>query len=219
VSAGGGSDLIYLPHRDPELARKIADILSRQDYVGALFVDAAFGVIPGTLPTSLLALDGATRMPRPALIVAFRNFAADTANPVMTTVQVSDTGLQQGQGMHGGLNRANTFVNMAAIGPDFKHGFVDRAPVGNADIAPTVAYVLGLKLPTAGTLTGRLLNEALVGNREAPASRATVAVSTKTSDGAATVLHYQEAAGRRYFDSACFIASSNPSPVCPDNSP
>ena len=33
---------------------------------------------------------------------------------------------------------------MAAIGPDFKTGFADPAPVSNADIAPTLAHILGL---------------------------------------------------------------------------
>jgi hypothetical protein len=35
-------------------------------------------------------------------------------------VEIADTGLQQGQGMHGSFSRADTFNNMAAIGPDFK---------------------------------------------------------------------------------------------------
>jgi hypothetical protein len=215
VAAGGGSDLIYLRRRDSELARRIGDFLSRQDYVGALFVDSTLGSVPGALPTSMLALDGRTQMPRPAFVVAFKSFATDPANAVMTTAQISDTGaLQEGQGMHGGLNRASTFINMAAIGPDFKRGFVDRAPVSNADIAPTLAYLLGLKPASTGTLKGRLLVEALVGGRESVRSRALTKASTAGPNGAATVLHYQEADGRRYFDYACFVAAADRAAGC-----
>ena len=35
---------------------------------------------------------------------------------------------QHGQGDHGSLARANTFNNMAAIGPDFKKRFVSHSP-------------------------------------------------------------------------------------------
>src|SRR6201999_447717 len=35
VTAGGGTDLIYIPDHDEALARKVVDFLSRQDYTGA----------------------------------------------------------------------------------------------------------------------------------------------------------------------------------------
>ena len=38
----------------------------------------------------------------------------------MCAVEIADTGLQQGQGMHGSFSRADTMNFMAAIGPDFK---------------------------------------------------------------------------------------------------
>ena len=41
----------------------------------------------------------------------------------MCAVNVADTGLQQGQGMHGSFNRADTMNFMAAIGPDFQIRF------------------------------------------------------------------------------------------------
>jgi hypothetical protein len=41
VAANGGSDLIYLPNpkRNHALARRVINILLRQDYVSGLFVD------------------------------------------------------------------------------------------------------------------------------------------------------------------------------------
>ena len=65
--------------------------------------------------------------------------------------------------MHGSFNRADTMNFMAAIGPDFKAGFVNDAPVSNADIGKTMAHVLGLKIPFKGTLMGRVVEEALPG--------------------------------------------------------
>ena len=168
-------------------------------------MDPGVGQIPGALASSSIALDGSGQMPRTAIVVAFRSFSTDRRTPAMTGVQIADTGLQEGQGMHGGFSRANTFNNMAAVGPDFKHGFVDRAPVGNTDIAPTLAHILGLELPGIGSLHGRVLFEAL---EDGPASvpfRVLTATSTETATGKASVLRYQEAEGRRYFDFACFV--------------
>ena len=52
--------------------------------------------------------------------------------------------------MHGGFGRDNTFNNMAARGPDFKASFEDPIPVSNADVAPTVAHILGFALAAKG---------------------------------------------------------------------
>ena len=61
---------------------------------------------------------------------------------------------QHGQGDHGSLARANTFNNMAAIGPDFKRRFVNQAPVSNADVQPTLAHVMKMKIPTSARCEG-----------------------------------------------------------------
>jgi arylsulfatase A-like enzyme len=92
---------------------------------------------------------------------------------------------------------------MAAIGPDFKPGFADPAPVSNADIAPTLAHLLGLKIVPKGKLTGRPATEALLGGKPVPFKVQTQAAAPAAT-GARTVLEYQEAGGRRYFDAAGF---------------
>jgi arylsulfatase A-like enzyme len=202
VTAGGGTDLIYIPDHDRALARKVIDFLSRQDYTGALFVDSAFGSIPGALPMSAIALEGAAVMPRPSIVVSFKSFLLKQGD-LLSAVQVSDTVLQEGQGMHGGFGREATFNNMVAVGPDFKHRFTDPLPVSNADIAPTLAHIMGLQLPSIGKLQGRVLEEALQG--DAPATdpvRPRSLISPPTATGKATKLLYQELHGHRYFDSA-----------------
>ena len=45
-------------------------------------------------------------------------------------VEVSDNELQQGQGIHGSLGRADTRNMMAAAGPDFRRGFARRGACG-----------------------------------------------------------------------------------------
>jgi hypothetical protein len=191
----------------------VVDFLSRQDYTGALFVDSAIGDIPGALPMNALALEGPAVMPRPSIVVSFKSFLLKQGD-LLSAVQVADTPLQEGQGMHGGFGREATFNNMTAVGPDFKQGFTDPLPASNADIAPTLAHIMGLQLPTIGKLQGRVLDEALrrstprgahnesgAGHGNDPARRLSVS-SSPTATGKATTLLYQELHGHRYFDSA-----------------
>lgn len=204
VAAGGGTDLIYLPRHDTALVRRIVEFLSRQEYVGALFVDSAYGHMPGALALSAVGMEGRALTPRPAIAVSLASFLIDPAD-MQSGVQVSDSGLQEGQGMHGGLARHTTFNNMAALGPDFKQGFASGAPVSNADIVPTVLHILGLTAGHGGSLSGRVLVEALAGGPATVRSRKTIARSPMTRDGRATILELQEAGGRRYFDGACSL--------------
>ncbi len=130
VAANGGSDLIYLQENaeaSRALARRVVNFLLRQDYVDGIFVRDDLGPIAGTLPTSLIGLKGATNLPGPAIIVNFMSFSLDRT--LLKRVEIADTTLREGQGMHGSFSRADTFNNMIAEGPDFKSGYVDRAPV------------------------------------------------------------------------------------------
>jgi hypothetical protein len=212
VAANGGSDLIYLPKHDPETAKKIVAFLAGQDYVGAIFASSRYGEIPGALPLSDIRLLGSSKVPAPSVVVSFKTFAADPRNPLMTAIQVSDTTLQEGQGMHGGFGRDSTYNFMAAFGPDFKKHFVDKAPVGNTDIAPTLAHILHLDLGSNGLWKGRVLRESLVGGPAAAAQERKVAVSAPSTTGKRTVLLYQRSGNRVYFDRACFIGQPNPRP-------
>ncbi len=201
VTAGGGTDLIYVAGQDRPTVQRIVEFLGRQDYTGALFVDPSFGNMPGALPLSAVGLEGAAPMPHPSIVVSFKSFVLKKGD-YLSAVQVSDTPLQEGQGMHGGFGRDSTFNNMAAAGPDFKKGFTDSLPVSNADIAPTLAHILGLQLASTGKLQGRVLEEALTGGPAKARTRHASVTSLPTAAGKATTLHYQELNGRRYFDSA-----------------
>jgi arylsulfatase A-like enzyme len=212
VAANGGSDLIYVPDGKPDTVKRIVELLLAYDYVGGVFVDDKYDRIPGTVPLSDIGLVGATKLPRPAIVVAFKVFYLDP-DDLQTAVQICDTGLQEGQGMHGGFGRDSTYNNMAAIGPDFKPRFVDQAPVSNADIAPTLARMMGLELTSEGPLAGRVLQEAMKDGPAAPAVR-TELVRSPAASGRLTLLQYQELGRSRYFDYACIIPADQPAAGC-----
>ena len=69
----------------------------------------------------------------PAIAINFRTFSTGCADPTACGVEVADTVLQQGQGMHGSFSRADTRNIMGAAGPSFRTGFTDPAPASNAD--------------------------------------------------------------------------------------
>jgi arylsulfatase A-like enzyme len=203
VAANGGSDLVYVPSKDRALVQRIVDLLLAQDYVSGLFVDDDLGEIAGALPLSAINLKGTARTPRPTIAVNFRSFATGCAEPLMCTAEVADAGLQQGQGMHGTFSRADTMNFMAAIGPSFKRGFVDEAPVSNADMGLTMARLLGLKIPFKGGLRGRVVEEALPGGAM-PAVTADAVRSSPSTSGLRTVVEFQQVGTTRYFDAAGF---------------
>jgi len=203
VAANGGSDLIYLPDGDKVLAKRIIDTLLSEDYVSGLFVDSKLGKFPGTLSLDDIALEGSAITPHPAIAVNFRSFDTVCGEPVLCTVEVADTSLQQGQGMHGSFSRADTWNFMAMQGPDFKSGFVDPAPVSNADIGRTIARVMQLEVADKGKLIGRELAEALP-NGALPAVSSRVVTSNPAPNGLVTVLNMQMVGNTRYFDAAGF---------------
>jgi arylsulfatase A-like enzyme len=106
-------------------------------------------------------------------------------------------------GSHGSFSRAETRNFMAAIGPDFKAGFADPAPISNADIAQTLAHAMGLDLPGKGRLKGRVIGEALKGGK-APKVTSRTLVSDPAANGQRTILNQQSVGETRYFDTAGF---------------
>ena len=203
VAANGGSDLVYLPKGDRALAARVITALLQHDYVSGLFVDDALGAFVGTLPLSAINLRGTAVTPMPAIVVNFKTFTTGCDQPLLCTVEVADTILQQGQGMHGTFSRADTLNFMAAIGPDFKRAFVDDAPVSNADVGLTILKILQLRPAPKGILTGRVLTEAMP-RGTTPASAMRTVRSEPSEGGLRTVLDYQVVGTARYFDAAGF---------------
>jgi hypothetical protein len=202
VATNGGSDLIYLPNKDKKLAGRTVKALLAQDYVSGLFVDDALGEIPGTLPLSQINLKGKAATPTPAIVVNFRSYVAGCDIPSNCSVEVADTVLRQGQGMHGSFGRGDTMNFMAAIGPDFKTGYADALPVSNADVGATAAKLLGLATKPNGRLVGRVMTEAMPDGATPKAISDTI--RSDPANGLRTVLKLQRVGSQRYFDAAGF---------------
>jgi hypothetical protein len=208
IAANGGSDLVYLPTKDSQLLEKIVEFLTARDYVSGLFTDPDYGAIKGALTLDDINLKGLAVLPTPALVINFRSFAIDSANPLMSAVTLCDTTLQQGQGMHGSFSRADTLNCMVAFGPDFKQHFLDLAPVSNVDIAKTLAGILRLELPLRGRLEGRILSEALKGGPDNIAFETKSIKSAPAVNGQVSKLAYQLVGKTKYFDAAGFPGRS-----------
>mgnify|MGYP001311055325 CR=1 FL=1 len=203
VAANGGSDLIYLPDGDKALAKRVIDALLAQDYVSGIFVDSKLGKFPGTLALGDIALEGTAVTPLPAIAISFRSFDTVCGEPVRCTVEVADTVLQQGQGMHGSFSRADTWNFMAMQGPDFKSQFIDPAPASNADLGRTIAQLMQLDVADKGNLVGRVLSETLP-NGALPEVGSRIVASDAAPNGLVTVLNMQMVGTTRYFDAAGF---------------
>ncbi len=213
VAANGGSDLIYVPDGDHDRIKQIVSFLTKQDYVGGIFVDDSYGEFAGALSLSSIRLVGDAKTPRPTIAVSFKTFYLTRGN-LLSAVQIADSGLQEGQGMHGTLARDNTKNNMAAFGPDFKNFYKDAAPVSNADIALTMAHILGLRLENNGGYRGRILREVLRGGPKSVEFQHQTITSRETKSNRSTVLLYQRSGQQYYFDESCIVGgdtgSANP---------
>ncbi|HUE65347.1 MAG TPA: alkaline phosphatase family protein [Rhizomicrobium sp.] len=208
VTPNGGTDLIYLPKPNAkELAGDIVKFLTTQDYVSGIFVNDKLGTFPGALSMSDVNLMGSAKTPQPSIYVSFRSFAGRCPGQLQCAVGVHDNQYDIGQGSHGSLSRAETRNFMAAIGPDFKAGFSDPAPISNADIAPTLAHIAGLEMPAKGKLRGRVIGEAMRGGSEPGVTHHTIR-SQPAENGAVTILDYQQVGEARYFDAAGFAGKT-----------
>ena len=160
VAPNGGSVLFYTPDapgtdaRGGSTADRLAEWLTAQPWCGALVASDAAGPVPGTLPASLIGLEG----PRsPAITMSFR--WDSTANEAGLVGHAYSTNLGPGLGQHGSMSRHETRNVLFAKGPDFKQAATVASATGNVDIAPTILRLLGL--PGGETMNGRVLHEAL----------------------------------------------------------
>ena len=152
---------------------------------------------------SQLGLKGKAVVPHPSIVVNFRSWSSGCEEPTNCSVQIADTVLRQCQGMHGSFSRGDTLNFTAAIGPDFKSGYVAPLPVSNADVGATAAKLLGLTQKAKGKLIGRVMTEAMP-NGATPKAHAGTVTSKPSANGLRTVLNFQRVGSQRYFDTAGF---------------
>jgi hypothetical protein len=124
---------------------------------GAIFVSDKYGDIAGTLPMSLINTENAAPGRGPDIIVSF---TFDENVTVAGRSGISYASSVNRRGDHGSFSRTDTHISMMAHGPDFKLGLYNTLPTANVDIAPTVARILALNMPS---VQGRVLEEVLKG--------------------------------------------------------
>ena len=153
VAPNGGSALFYT---SGDATERLAEWLTAQPWCGALVASEAAGEIPGTLPASLIGLEGSRA---PTLSMSFR--WDSTANTAGFAGHAYSTNLGPGRGQHGSMSRHETRNIFFARGPDFKQSVTITTPTGNVDLAPTILRLLDL--PGGEAMHGRILNETLQG--------------------------------------------------------
>jgi predicted dithiol-disulfide oxidoreductase (DUF899 family) len=80
---------------------------------------------------SAIDMEGRAVTPVPSIVVNFRSYVTGCGTPTNCSVEVADTVLRQGQGMHGSFGRGDTMNFMAAIGPDFKAGCISCSAIAD----------------------------------------------------------------------------------------
>jgi arylsulfatase A-like enzyme len=217
IAANGGSDYLYVPDHDANTVASAVKFLQSREEIGAIFVASSYGNLPGTLSLDKVKLENtAGRNPD---IVASYDYDETAVVQGMKGIEFESA--QNYRGMHGSFSPVDVRNTLVASGPRFKSAMQNTLPSGNVDVAPTVAAILGLSLPSAA---GRSLDEALVGGKAitdyavtpsalAPTAAATglsMVLPTNTADASKTTYTFQlnikdlSIGGQtyRYFDSA-----------------
>lgn len=181
VAANGGSDYFYVPGHDAATVKNLVKFLQQREEYGAVFVDSRYGAIPGALTMDQINLENATRQNngQPDVVVSF---AWDDSVVVQgkNGIEFESTGGQRG--MHGSFGTTDVRNTLIANGPSFQSGATITNPSGNVDVAPTVAYLLGLTFVQAD---GRILNEALTtpASKTKPSVGGPITVVSTTATG------------------------------------
>ena len=154
VVGNGGSVMIYIAGKSPDVAAKVVTALQHQPASGVIFSREH---LPGTFPLAeaRMAADTAADV---VVVGSWKRTPTTDGRPHVEIVN-DGTAYRAGQGMHVTLSPTDLHNIAVANGPDFRHGVTDRFPSGNVDIAPTLLWLMGIKPPEK--LDGRVLSEAL----------------------------------------------------------
>jgi predicted AlkP superfamily pyrophosphatase or phosphodiesterase len=156
VASNGGTEYVYSKEHDPETISRVVRVLQSREEFGAVFVNSRYGSVPGTLPMSWINLE--SRGTAPDVVVSY-NYDEDVLIQGVKGIEYQGGSHSVSRGMHGSFSPRDVHNTLIAAGPHFRPGFINALPTGNVDVAPTIAALLGLKMPTA---SGRVLAEAFV---------------------------------------------------------
>ncbi len=162
IAPNDGTDYLYVPSHDAAVVKRVLRFLQSRAVVNTVFVARRYGAIPGTLPAEAVHLENARR--GPDIIISYA-WDADAVVQGFPGTEVGTMSTERGQ--HGSFSPRDVHNTLIASGPDFQRAMRDPLPSGNVDVAPTLAALLNLPLPTA---QGRVLHEALTGALARPLS-------------------------------------------------
>ncbi len=154
VDGLGGTVYLYVAGHEPEITAKLVKFLQGSDFAGVIFSRDG---LQGTFPLQAVHIDSADA---PDVAVAMR-WTDDKNAAGLPGGVVGDGGAPPGRGTHASLSPFDMHNTLVVSGPDFAAGWRDDAPSSNADLAPTVAAILGL--PVTVPFDGRVLGEAFKG--------------------------------------------------------
>ena len=202
IASSGQAVALHVKGHDRERIAKIARFLEKQPWCGVIFTAASRagsheGSVAGTFALEEAHLGGHARSPD--IVFTFPWSSARNAYGVAGI----DDQLKNGPAAanHGGIGPWTVRNTMLAWGPDFKRGAVVRTPAANVDVAPTIAYLLGMRDAVAA-MDGRPLLEALANGpdeEQVPMETRTLQVANGEYRAA---LQVSEVAGKRYVDKA-----------------
>lgn len=158
VAPNGGSTYFYVPSHDAALIKKLVRYCQSREEFGAIFVDMRYGTLPGSLPLKTVKLQN-NHDRNPDVIVSH---SYDAHARVLGFPGTEFNSSNNTRGMHGSFSPIDVHNTLIAFGPDFKKHYVDHLPTANVDVAPTIAYLLGLEMKN---VDGRVLLEALMSDK------------------------------------------------------
>jgi arylsulfatase A-like enzyme len=153
VIGNGGSVFIYFRHRDQNLVARIAHFLQSQPFAGAVFCREP---VEGTFALADAKINSADA---PDIVLSLHWTDGKSGPGVQGLIGSDYHEYGPPQGMHGTLSPFDMHNTCIAAGPDFREGVQNYLPSGNIDIAPTIAWILGVD--PKHKFSGRVMKEAL----------------------------------------------------------
>ena len=193
VGLGGSVSLYVFGHNEATIHR-VVEVLQTSDFAGVIFSRIP---VEGTFPLEQVGIGMSNNVPDVLVSMRWTAERSEFGTPGL----IASEGGKKGKGSHGSLSRFDMHNTLVAAGPDFKRGFINELPSGNADLAPTILHILGVA-PTS-PMDGRVLDEALThGNPSAakPASRMIKASRDLPLFRWEQYLKFTEYGGTIYFD-------------------
>jgi len=155
----GGTVLFYVINHDEAVTKRLVEFLQQSDFAGVIFSKTP---MEGTFKLAEVRMNSPEA---PDVVLALHWNAGKNKYGAPGLIDAVGSRVE-GKGMHASLGRFDMHNTLIAAGPDFKKGAEDQLPTGNVDLAPTILKILGISAPAP--MDGRVLDEALVNNKEEP---------------------------------------------------